>query len=105
MVETLRRQVPRMKSEPAGAHPTATETMLVDQVVGCWLAAKHAEGDAARGGSSSLGQAALRLKWVESAWKRYLAAPKMLTLLRASMPQGLAPLNSVKFHAGKARRA
>jgi hypothetical protein len=87
-----------MKSDLAGEHPTRLEQMLVDQVVACWLELKYAEHVSASAASSSLEQAAFRLKRLESAQKRYLEAVKTLTTLRKLMPAGLAPAESIKLH-------
>src|SRR4051812_35702994 len=101
----MRRQIAALKADLGGPHPTRTEALLVDQVAACWLAAKCAEVGAAQAGGASLGQAEVRLRRGRAAPKRLLASVKMLTQLRATMPHGLAPLNPLKLHAGKARRA
>ena len=104
VVESVRRQAAEMRSELAGPHPTAIEKLLVEQVVGTWLAAKYAEITAAETGGSP-GQQTTRLKRAESSQKRYLAAIRQLTELRARMPSGMAPLNSLKVFKGATRRA
>jgi hypothetical protein len=104
-VESLKRQVAQMKADLGGPHPTPSERLLVDQVVVSWLAMQQAEMSAAQPGDSTLGQGALRGRRVESAQKRYLSAVRMLTQLRATMPQGLTPLNSMRVHDAKRQRA
>jgi hypothetical protein len=103
-VESLKRQVARLKEELNGAHATPTERLLVDQVVVSWLAVNHAQMAAAQDGGS-IEQAALRLRRADSAQRRYLGAMKLLTQLRALMPAGLAPLDAPKLHDPRRKRA
>jgi hypothetical protein len=104
MAESVRQQVARLKQDLAGPHPTATERLLVGEVVACWLSLKEAElGAAMRDGS--LAQASLRVRRVEVAQRRFDGAMKLLGVLRAKLPAGLAPLNGVKLHASERKRA
>jgi hypothetical protein len=104
LVESVKKQVSEMKTELAGPHPTATERLLVDRVVACWLAMQHAEMNSAQTGGSSV-QVSIRLKRAETNQKRYLSAIKMLTLVRAKLSEGLAPLNTLRVFTKKKRRA
>jgi hypothetical protein len=103
-VESYQRQVARMKADLNGPHATRTESLLVEQVVSCWLAMKYDEMAAAlQGGSAE--QAGLRLRRAESTQRRYASALKLLVLLRAKLPQGLAPVNTLALYEDKRRRA
>jgi hypothetical protein len=104
-VESIRRQVAQLRRDLCGPHPTPTERLVVAQIGACWLAVQDAEIAAARQDTASLGLATLRFRRVESAQRRYLGAVKLLTLLRAKVPQGLAPLNSVRIFPETERRA
>jgi hypothetical protein len=102
--EAIPRHLDRMRAELLGEHPTRVERLLADQVVVCFLAAQHAEITAADPAPVPLGQAALRLKRAESAQRRYLAALRTLTHLRAKLPEGLSPLNSLRLFTGESKR-
>jgi hypothetical protein len=102
--EAMRRTVMEMKADLAGEHPTRLERMLVDQVVACFLEVKYLEGVSAEPGRGSLGQAAFRLRRLESSQKRYLSAIKMLTTVRTLMPAGLAPALAITLHGGSERQ-
>jgi hypothetical protein len=94
MIESVKRQLTQLKTQLAGSAPTPLESLLVESVTTTWLAQKHAELGAAKSGTSSLGEANLRLRRAESAQKRHLASIKALAMLRALVPRGLNPLNS-----------
>jgi hypothetical protein len=82
VLEAIRRHVARMKGELAGPAPTPVEQLLIEQVALTWLASRYAEMASAKPGPSSLGEAKVRLKRVESAQRRHLASIKTLTELR-----------------------
>lgn len=96
--EATRRQLAALKSKLAGDHPTPLEQLLVDNVTVAYLGQKHAEIREACDSGGSAQQAAYRLKRSESAQRRYLAAIKTLSTLRAKVPAGLAPLKGLKLH-------
>jgi hypothetical protein len=98
-IESVTRFVEHLRAELAGPRPTPVEDLLVTQVVTCYLALQHAELSSARPGPSSLVQIGVRLKRSESALKRYLATLRTLAQLRATVPQGLVPVNSVQLYA------
>jgi hypothetical protein len=78
--------------------------LLVDHAGITWLAAQEGEIQAAdRNGD--LGQAALRLKRAESSQRRFLAAVKTLTTLRALVPHGMVPVEHLNVHRPKRARA
>ena len=103
-VESVRRQVAELKAKLNGPHATPTEQLLVDQVASCWLATKQAELAAAQDGGS-IEQAAFRLRRVESAQRRYAGATRLLATLRARLPEGLAPINSLGLFPGARKKA
>ncbi len=86
VMESVQRQIRQMKSDLCGPSPTSLEKLLIDRVVGCWLAMQYAESASAHPGPLSLGQEAFWLKRAESAQRRYMNAVKMLTTLRALVP-------------------
>ena len=53
----------------------------------------------------SVQQAALGLRRAESTQRRYTAALKLLALLRAKLPQGLAPVNTLTLYEDQRKRA
>jgi Tfp pilus assembly protein PilN len=77
-----------------GSRPTQLERLLVDHVAVGFLAERHAEIAAADSRPSTLAQDKFRLQQAESAQRRFLTGVKMLTSLRALVPQGLAPAES-----------
>jgi hypothetical protein len=83
VLEAVKRHVARMKGDLAGPAPTPVEQLLIEQVTLSWLASRFAEISAAAPGTSSLGEAKVRFKRVESAQRRHLASLKTLTELRA----------------------
>jgi hypothetical protein len=103
--ESIRRHVEQLRADLAGPHATAIEHLLVNRVVVCYLAVQHADIGAARPGSISLDQVCVRTKRCESAQRNYLAALKTLARLRATVPQGLAPLNPLRLFAGDRQQA
>src|SRR5262245_1675331 len=74
---SIARRLSELRAELGGPHPTRTERLLVDQVAACWLALRHAELSAADEGGA-IAQASFRIRRVEGAQRRYLAAVKML---------------------------
>jgi len=103
--ETVKRQLTKLKAELAGDHPTTLEQLLVDHIATCHLAEHHAQMLAADATGGTIPQAVLRLKRSESAQKRFLAAIRTLTTLRARAPAGLAPLGSIKIHSPSEKTA
>lgn len=96
--EAVQRRLTALKAELAGEHPTPLERMLVEHVGIAFLANQHATIAEASSSGGTIQQAALRLRRAESAQKRYLAAVKTLSVLRARVPAGLAPLKGLKLH-------
>ena len=96
--EAVKRQLSQLKDGLAGSRPSAVEKLVVDLVAVNYLAEKQAEIAAAAPGNTSLDQAAFRLKRAESTQRRYLNSLKMLSHLRALMPQGLVPEDGPRLY-------
>jgi hypothetical protein len=100
--ESLLRHVETLKRKLAGEHPALIEELLVSQVSMTWLAVCHAEA-AAAGPQANVGQVALSLRRAESAQRRHMLAVKTLVSLRALVPSGLVPGNTLKL-VGESRK-
>lgn len=85
--ESISRRLHELKSELTGTSATPLERLLIDTVGVTWLAAKHAELNAASSQGGSLQQAGFRLKRAESAQRRFLGAIKALGKIRALLPR------------------
>lgn len=103
--ESIKRHIEKLEADLAGPHPTPVERVLVHQVVLCYLAVRHAEIAATTPGKSSLNQAMFRTRRSEVAQRRLVSALKMLAQLRATVPAGLAPINSLQVFSGERKRA
>jgi hypothetical protein len=99
--ESIRRHIEQLRADLAGSSPTPVEGLLVNRVIACYLALHHAELASTQPGTSSTAQVAMRLRRCESAQRRYLGALRMLTLIRATVPQGLVPVHPLRLHAGE----
>lgn len=87
VMESLKRHIDKMKVDLAGENATAMETLLVDEIVACWLAVHEADKRSADSSNSSD-----RLtKRTEGAHKRYHSALRTLASLRTLHSPGLAP--------------
>jgi len=80
--ESLRRQVQQLKLDLVGPTPTPLEKLLADRIVAAWLAVHDAEICEASGEPTGGKLAAMRLKRLESANKRFHAAVKSLSVAR-----------------------
>jgi hypothetical protein len=89
--ESVKRQLAKLKENLAGTHSSTLEQLIVELVAINYLAERQAEIAAAAPGITSLNLAAFHLKRAESTQRRYLNSLKMLSHLRALLPQGLAP--------------
>jgi hypothetical protein len=96
--ESVERHIEQLRANLAGPSATPVEQLLVDRVIVCYLSLHHAELASARPGPSSPVQASIRMKRCECAQRRYLAALRMLALLRATLPRGLVPVSSVRLY-------
>lgn len=105
VAESVKRTTAKLKRDLAGPNPTRLEALLIDRIAACFLAAQHAEVQAASPASSSLEQAGFRLKRAESSQKRLLSATKTLALLRSAMPDGLVPANPMRLFDPDEERA
>jgi len=105
VAESVKRRLAALKADLAGECPLPLEELLTSQVTTTWLSVQHAEMEAAGPAGGSLNQAAFRLKRAESAQKRHLHAIKTLATLRALVPQGMAPIDSVRIFGEERKRA
>jgi hypothetical protein len=80
--QSIRRQVEAMKKDLAGASPTPLEQLLSERIVAAWLAVQHADLSDSTNDPSGSKVAEMRLKRVESASRRFLAATKALAVVR-----------------------
>jgi hypothetical protein len=103
--ECLKKRIAKLKEDLAGPSPTTMERLLIDRVASTWLAVNHAETQAASPGTCSPAQSAMRLRRLESAQRNHLAAMRVLAKLRATVPQGLAPLNLVRLFSADRHQA
>lgn len=81
--QSIRRHVEKLKLDLAGPSPSPLEKLLAERIAACWLGVHHAEFDEAAGDSSGGGKVAqMRLKRLDAANKRFLAATKALAVTR-----------------------
>jgi hypothetical protein len=80
--QSIRRQVEALKKDLAGASPTPLEQLLSERIVAAWLAMQYADLSDSTNDPSGSKVAEMRLKRVESASKRFLAATKTLAVVR-----------------------
>jgi hypothetical protein len=103
--ESVKKRIAKLKEDLGGPSPTTIERLLIDRVVASWLAVAHAEVQAASPGNCSPAQLAMRLRRLESAQRNHLGAMRVLAKLRATVPQGLAPLSSVRLFTADRHQA
>jgi hypothetical protein len=80
--ESLTRKLELLYAELAGQSPTPLERLLADRIVTCWLHLHCLEQNYFRRESVTLEIAAYFQRCISSAQKRYLAAIKMLAVVR-----------------------
>lgn len=73
-----------MKKELEGDSPTPLEKLLVHRIIVCWLQLHYVETKLAQRLEEGLSSETIKLyqKWLDRAQKRYLAAIKMLAVIR-----------------------
>jgi hypothetical protein len=103
--ENATREVAKLKLELCGKQPTAMERLLVDDVVLCYVALRHAELLAAQTSPTSVSVARLRLQRLESAQRRFQTACKTLAAMRTFLSRGMVPLDSIRVFSPKSERA
>jgi hypothetical protein len=86
--ESLLRKAEQMKGELAGASPSKLEKLAVERIVACWLEMEYWATTYPVAKGETLGQARFALKQKESSERRFNAAMKSLTTLRALLPSG-----------------
>jgi hypothetical protein len=80
--ESLTRKLDLLRDELGGPNPTPLERLLVERIVSCWLHLYQLELIYAQKESMSLELGNYYQRSLSSAQKRYLAAIKMLALVR-----------------------
>jgi len=88
--ESLLRKAEQMKGELAGTSPSKLEKLAVERIVACWLEMEYLATTYPVAKGETLGQARFALKQKESSERRFNAAMKSLTTLRALLPNGNA---------------
>jgi hypothetical protein len=89
--ESIRRRMDELRAELAGPAASPVETLLVNRVVICWAQCHLADLEAAQ--KAKAGQPAAHAERRQAgAQARYLAALKMLTLVRKLARPPLSPL-------------
>jgi hypothetical protein len=94
--ESCQRKTEEMRADLEGEKPTRLESLLVGQIVTGWLELNHAQFRLSDPASKTTVQTALDLKRAESASKRYLQSIRLLTTVRALLPNGLMPASHLK---------
>ena len=89
--ESVRRRMDELRAELAGPAPTAVERLLVGRVMVCWAQCHLADLEAAQKARAGP-QGAHAERRQSGAQARYLAALKMLTLVRKLARPPLSPL-------------
>jgi len=105
-LESIRREAERLRGTLLGPCPSPIERLLVDQIVACWLQAKHAEVASASQVSSVI-QARFRDQRLDRAQRRYLSAMKTLSQIRGltqSLPAAAMSRAGASTPPGKARQ-
>jgi hypothetical protein len=96
-------EIERLKAEWAGPEPSPLEKLLVDHIAIAYLAQRQAE-IAATQTKGTIAQAAFRLKKIESAQRRFLAAMKSLATLRALQPRLACPIRGPRLYDPEGRK-
>ncbi len=84
--ESLLRKAAEMKTELSGPSPSKLEKLAVERIVACWLEMEYLATTFPVAKGETLGQARFALKQKESSERRFNAAMKSLTTLRALLP-------------------
>lgn len=80
--EGVKRKLKALREELEGPSPSATERLLVDRVVACWLQVQEADLRYSQLGDCSFAKAAFHLKRQDHAHQRFLSAMKTLATVR-----------------------
>ena len=86
--ESLLRKAAEMKTDLSGPSPSKLEKLAVERIVACWLEMEYLATVYPVAKGETLGQARFVLKQKESSERRFNAAVKSLTTLRALLPGG-----------------
>ena len=85
--ESLLRKAAEMRTELSGPKPSKMEMLAVERIVACWLEMEYLATTYPVAKGETLGQARFVLRQRESAERRFQAAMKSLTMLRALLPK------------------
>jgi hypothetical protein len=80
--ESVTRKLELLRAELAGPNPAPLERLLVDRILSCWLHVHHLEQVFAQRDGMSLVLGIYYQRSITSAHKRYLAAIKVLAVVR-----------------------
>lgn len=80
--QSVRRHVEQLKLDLAGPSPSPLEKLLAERIAACWLGVHYAEFAEAAGDAGGGKEAQMRLKRLDAANKRFLAATKALAVSR-----------------------
>lgn len=86
--ESLLRKADEMKTDLSGSSPSKLEKLAVERIVACWLEMEYLATVYPIAQGETLGHATFVLKQKESSERRFNAAVKSLTTLRALLPSG-----------------
>ena len=86
--ESLLRKAEQMKTELSSPSPSKLEDLAIERIVACWLEMEYLATTYPVAKGDTLGQARFALKQKESSERRFNAAMKSLTTLRALLPSG-----------------
>lgn len=80
--EAMKRKLAALRKELEGPTPSATERLLVDRIIACWLQVQEADLRYAQSGDCSFKQADYHQRRQNSAHWRFLSALKTLAMVR-----------------------
>lgn len=83
--QSIRRHVEQLKRDLAGPSPSPLEQLLAERIVVCWLGVQHAELAESAGDAGGGPVAQMRLRRLDAATRRFLAATKALAVTRRLM--------------------
>lgn len=82
LAECVVRQVEKLKRDLGGDSPTPLENILIERITACWLSVQHAELAEASAVHDGGQVSQIRIKRLDAANKRFLAATRALAVTR-----------------------
>lgn len=98
VAESVKRTIDEMRSDLAGPAPSRMESLIVDQIINCYLACQFADTQLASLATGSVALSAFKLRRGEISQKRLLCAMRTLDLLRTTGSGGLIPNRQLRLH-------